>query len=81
MSRAFQNRVKRLEVLRHGDPDTLKGAIEIQPGQTPLDALADAAPGLWLLIGPGESWGCMGRVTAAGKRTVHFGGNDEPQIQ
>lgn len=76
----IDSRLLSLERLRGFSGDHLRGWIDLEPGQSPLDALEGRAPGLYFMIdqhlnGPGF----VGRVSASGKRTVSVAGGDYAQ--
>lgn len=69
----IKTRLARLEAAQAGAAQTLMGSIEVPRGVRPIDALAGASPGLWLLVDQFCDWGALGRVTPGGRRTVVYG--------
>ena len=72
---SIKTRLQRLEAAQAGAAQTLMGSIEVPRGVRPIDALAGASPGLWLLVDQFCDWGALGRVTPGGRRTVAYGGS------
>lgn len=70
----LKTRLARIEAGIGEAQDRLAGVLSIPRGVRPLDVLAKATPGLWLLVCDVTMEGLLGRVTSRGKHEIIFGG-------
>ena len=69
----LENRLIALERYIGKDESKLAGCIDLLPVQEPIDALAGAGVGLWLLVAAGTDEGFLGEVRRDGTREIHCG--------
>ena len=67
----LERRLRRLEIAWQTTDNHLRGTLDVLPGQRPEDALAGAAPGLWLLTDAACNEGWLGQVNRDGTVTVY----------
>jgi len=71
MSASIRTRLKAIERAMGVSDSKLAGVIDLLPGQTPLDALANAGVGFWFMCDVKTSEGFLGEVRRDGTREVH----------
>ncbi len=70
MSASIRRRLAALEGMAFAGDTQLQGVIDLLPGKTPLDALADAGVGFWLILDEHDG-GCLGEVRRDGTKEIH----------
>ena len=69
----LEKRLRAIERYMGRAESKLSGVVDLLPGQTPIDALAGAAVGLWMMFDPATDEGFLGEVRRDGTREVHCG--------
>ena len=70
MTASLRTRLEAIERAMGQTDSKLAGVIDLLPGQAPIDALAGAGVGLWLILDECDG-GCLGEVRRDGTREIH----------
>jgi hypothetical protein len=70
MSASIRARLRAIEKSMGASDGKMCGVIELEINQTPLEGLAGAGVGYWLILDAGEK-GYLGEVRLDGTREVH----------